>query len=236
MRRVVVLVSVVMLFCLSSTQSGVCEQNNIAKRTPELLITYCVDDGFYASLPEYPGREKIADIGDVNVEAGFAKSEGATFWFMRQNKEIFRFTASDLESNSVWIAVDRDRALDDTHDEAHIALTYSDGGAIGGFHVHVFLIDHNGVQDVSRCVDGAVADFKTRHYCKSRGNNVEAPKWIRGALLLWTEVYPTSDCGPDFGHIEGYLVSVPEGRILEHMTLDQLKHYPGICLQNDEEN
>jgi hypothetical protein len=136
----------------------------------------------------------------------------------------------------VWIAVDHDGTLDNTDDQAHIALTYSDGGAIGGFHVRVFLIDGNGVTDVSKCIDGAVADFKARHYCKTRGNNVSALRWSRGGLLILTEVYPTGDCGSDFGHLEGYLVSVPQGKILEHMTLNQLKHYPGVCLQNDDGN
>jgi hypothetical protein len=130
------------------------------------------------------------------------------------------------------MAVGHDGALDGTHDRAQIALTYSDGGAIGGYHVRVFLIEGYGVRDVSKCIDDAVADFKARHYCNTRRNNVSALKWIRGSLLILTEVYPTGDCGPDLGHLEGYLASVPQGKILEHMTLNQLKHYPGVCLQN----
>jgi len=103
--------------------------------------------------------------------------------------------------------------------------------------VRVFLIDSTGIHDVSKSVDGAIADFKSRHFCKSRGlNNVTALKWIGGSLLLYTEVYPTSDCGPDLGHLEGYLVQVPEGMIVRHLTLNELKHYPGVCLQNDEQD
>lgn len=175
-------------------------------------------------LPEYPAREKVTRLADLDLEAGYpTENEGATFWFVRNKQEIHKFTAKDLVSSSVWIAVDHDRSLDGTHDQAHIAVTYSAGGAIGGFHVRVFLIDGSGVKEVSKSIDGAVADFKTRHYCKIRGNNVTALKWIRGGLLLLTEVYPTGDCGPDSGYLEGYLVSVPGGKILEHMTLNQLK-------------
>jgi hypothetical protein len=225
------------LLCLSATQRILPNQAKSAKSNLQLLITRCVDDGIDIQLPDYRTREKVARVADVDVEAAFStEDEGATFWFVRGKKEIFRFTAKDLYSSSVWITVDHDRGLDGTHDQAHIALSYSDGGAIGRFHVRVFLIDGNGVRDVSKSIDGAVADFKARHYCKTRGNNVSALKWIRGSLLILTEVYPTGDCGPDTGHLEGYLVSVPQGEILEHMTLNQLKHYPGVCLQNDEEN
>lgn len=52
--------------------------------------------------------------------------------------------------------------------------------------------------------------------------------------MLMTEVYPTGDCGPDLGHAEGYQVSVPGGKIERHLTLSQLKNFPGICLENED--
>lgn len=54
-------------------------------------------------------------------------------------------------------------------------------------------------------------------------------------LLLMTDVYPTGDCGRDAGHTEGYLVAVPEGRVERRLTLRELKRFPGICLENDDE-
>lgn len=228
---------ITILFSLSTTRQGLPSQAKSTKSTPQVLIAKCLHDGIEILLPDYPAREKVARVADVDLEAAFTtENQGATFWFVRAQKEIFKFSARDLDSSSVWMAVDHGGKLDSTDDQAHIALTYSDGGAIGGFHVRVFLIDGNGVRDVSQCIDGAVADFKARHYCKTRGNNVSALKWIRGGLLILTEVYPTSDCGSDLGHLEGYLVSVPQGKILEHMTFNQLKHYPGVCLQNDDGN
>ncbi len=211
-------------------------QGKAPKTNPKLLITECAGDGFEVWVP-YPGRHKIARVADLDLEADSPTGQGdETFWFTREKNEIFEFSVDDMYSQSVWIAVDRDRTLLSTPNQAHIALTYSDGGGIGGFHVRVFLIDGKGVRDVSRCIDAAVADFKARHYCETRGNNVTALKWISGDLLLLTEVYPTGDCGRDAGHMEAYLVSVPEGKILGHMTLNQLKHYPGVCLENDDEN
>jgi hypothetical protein len=228
---------ITVLFPLSTARQVLPSQAKSMKSTPQVLIAKCLDDGIEILLPEYPAREKVARVADVDLEAAFpTENQGATFWFVRAQKEIFKFSAKDLDSRSVWMAVDHDGTVDSADDQAHIALTYSDGGAIGGFHVRVFLIDRNGVRDVSKCIEVAVADFKGRHYCKTRGNNVTALKWIRGSLLILTEVYPTSDCGPDLGHLEGYLVSVPQGKILEHMTLSQLKHYPGVCLQNDDGN
>jgi len=225
---------ITILLFLSTAQRVLPNQAKSAKSNPQLLTAKCLDDGIEVRLPDYPAREKVARVADIDLEAAFpTENEGATFWFVRGEKEIFGFTAKDLDSTSVWMAVDHDGALDGTHDRAQIALTYSDGGAIGGYHVRVFLIEGYGVRDVSKCIDDAVADFKARHYCNTRRNNVSALKWIRGSLLILTEVYPTGDCGPDLGHLEGYLVSVPQGKILEHMTLNQLKHYPGVCVQND---
>jgi len=225
------------LLCPCAIQDLSSGQTKSPRPNPRLLIAKCVEDGFDAQIPEDPVREKIARFADVDLVATFPRGDaGATFWFVRANKEIFKFTAKDLVASNVWIAVDHNRALDRSHGQAHIALTYSDGGAIGAFHVRVFLIDESGVKDASSSINQAVADFKSRHHCRIRGNNATALKWVDGALLLLTEVYPTGDCGADLGHLEGYLISVPYGEILERLTLRELQHYPGVCLQNDDES
>src|SRR5262249_31374060 len=117
------------------------------------------------------------------------------------------------------------------------ALNYSSGGAIGLYHVRLFLMNGDKVTDVSGAIQPAVNAFKARHYCKSRGNNVMALKWLpdSSGLVLMTDVYATGDCGPDVGHAEGYVVTVPDGSIKRHLTLNQLKNLPGICLQNEEQ-
>ncbi len=226
------------LFC-TAAQNQTSVQQAPAKTHPKLLIAECADDGIDAYIPtDGQSRTRIAEIGDVGLEAEFLPQrdqDGATFWFVRGGKTIFSFTAKDLSAPGVWVADSQEfnPALSNEYD--HIALTYSDGGAIGNFHVRVFNIDGDVVTDVSEAIGGAVADFKARHYCKTRGNNVTALKWINGDLLLMTEVYPTGDCGSDLGHIEAYRVSVPDGKIQEHLTLEQLRRYPGVCLENDDQ-
>jgi len=225
------------LFCATSP-NPLFPQKISPDAHPKLLIAECAQDGIYASIPdgEGPSRARIARIGDIDVEAQFIPpdGDGATFWFVRNGKTISSFIEKKLTASWVWIAVDHDINSPEEHDR--IALTYSDGGAIGGFHVRVFQVTDDVVTDVSNAIEGAVSDFKARHYCKSRGNNITALKWIKGDLLLMTEVYPTGDCGPDLGHIEAYRVSVPDGKIRERLTLDQLKSYPGVCLQIEHDN
>jgi hypothetical protein len=225
------------LIFLSTPQRALPNQAKSAKTTPHVLIVHCPEDGVDIRLPDYPAREKVARVADVDLEAAFpTENAGATFWFVRGGTEIFSFTAKDVDSPNLWMAVYHDPPLDGNQRAARIAITYSDGGAIGGFHVRIFLIDDAGVRDVSKSIDRAVREFKARHYCKERGNNVAALKWVRGDLLIWTEVYLTGDCAPDSGHLEGYLVSIPQGKIMQHLTLNQLRRYPGVCLQNDAGN
>lgn len=226
------------LFCnMSHSQSSA--QQTPAKTRPRLLIAECAEDGFYAFIPDESSRTRIARIGNIDLEAAFTTPDGdngARFWIARDGKTIFSFTAKDLVASGVWIAVDDDVNPTLGYGYDYIALTYSTGGATGDFRVRVFHLDGDVVTDISKVIDGAVADFKVHHYCKERGNNVTALKWTKGDLLLLTEVYPTGDCGLDLGHTEAYLVSVPDGKIRDHLTLDQLRRYPGVCLENDDGN
>jgi len=107
-----------------------------------------------------------------------------------------------------------------------LAVTWSDGGAIGNFHTRVFHIDGNSVRE-SDAVRLAFADFRSRHWCKARGDNVQAYGWDEktGALVLVTSVYPTGDCGKDLGHMEAYLVNPTDGQIRQHMTLSEFNAY-----------
>jgi hypothetical protein len=197
-----------------------------------LLVSVCAYDGVFASVPysedRLGERIEITRIGDTELQAGYepGHSESPTFRVVRQGKTISSFTVEEMYSGNTWIAVDPggDR----------FALTYSDE-SIGG-DVRVFQMNGDVVTDVPNATQKATADFKSRHYCQARGNTVRALKWIKGDLLLTTGVYPTGDCGSDARHIEAYRVSVPDGTIKQHLTLAQLKRYPGLCFQNDDGN
>ena len=107
-----------------------------------------------------------------------------------------------------------------------LAVTWSDGGALGSFHTRVFHVFEGGVSEVDS-VKPAYADFRSRHWCKTRGDNVQAYGWDRetGSLVLVTSVYPTGDCGKDLGHTEAYMVQPVSGAILNHLTLHDLNAY-----------
>lgn len=212
-------------------------EGGFPKTNPKLLITECAQDGIEAWIPYSSKRTKVAQIDDVELDGGFpSNDEGPTFWFVGGEKDTFEASVNHFYSANAWIAIDHDRPLPRASNHARVAITYFVEAVGGGELVRVFLIDGNDVKDVSKSIDAAVTDFRTHHYCEARGNTVTALKWIHGNLLLFTQVYPTGDCGPDAGHTEGYLVSVPEGKIVRHMTLSQLKRYPGVCLENDDEN
>lgn len=106
-------------------------------------------------------------------------------------------------------------------DSKAISVTWSDGGAVGGFHVDVFVISGSSVRhlDVSTPV---LRDFRMRHRPCPRHDNVRAAAWIDGSrrLMVVTETYPTGDC-PELNEF-GYLVAVPSGRILGRYSRREL--------------
>jgi hypothetical protein len=103
-------------------------------------------------------------------------------------------------------------------------VMWSDGGAIGGYHVRVFLVNDEQATE-SPAPKNVAADFAQHHSCKTRGNNLYAIRWERGSeqLLLEPEVYPTSDCGKSAGFALGYLVDIETGEINQRYTADQMK-------------
>ena len=110
-------------------------------------------------------------------------------------------------------------------DDASFAVTWSDGGSIGGFHVLAFRISGDKVRELP-ATRQAFLNFRSRHYCEARGDNLQAYGWDSAErLVLVASVYPTSDCGADMGYTEGYIVQATTGKILRQMTLKELGLY-----------
>ena len=109
-------------------------------------------------------------------------------------------------------------------------VMWSDGGAIGEYHVRAFIVSNDGVIE-SAAPKNVAADFAQHHYCKPRGNNLYAVKWDEGAkqLLLQPEVYPTSDCGKEMGFTSGYLVDTETGEIKERYTAAEMTQLTKGC-------
>ena len=134
----------------------------------------------------------------------------------RGDKELLRTPLKDLSASVsvVW-----------SDDHKNLAITWSDGGAIGGFYVRVFHVEGDSVTEY-RSTETAFAAFKSQHWCE-RGDNVQAYQWLADSrgLVLVLSVYPTSDCGKDMGHTEAYVVDAASGKIRKHWDLAQLKTY-----------
>jgi hypothetical protein len=109
-------------------------------------------------------------------------------------------------------------------------VMWSDGGAIGGYHVRVFIVSNDQATE-SPAPKNVAADFAQHHYCKTRGNNLYAVRWKEGRkqLLLQPSVYPTSDCGKEMGFASGYLVDTETGEIKERYTAEQMKQLTKGC-------
>lgn len=152
--------------------------------------------------------------GDLSYKV---ETNSGTFVLMRNDKVLLRTQLEDLDASVsvVW-----------SDNQKNFAVTWSDGGAIGGFHVRAFHVAGDRVSELP-VVNRAFESFKARHWCEDRGDNVQAYGWLHGSrdLLLVLSVYPTGDCGKEMGHTEAYVVEGTTGQIREHWDLKQLKSY-----------
>jgi len=110
-------------------------------------------------------------------------------------------------------------------------VTESDGGAVGDWHVTVYLSESRRVRsvDVSKEV---VQSFKKYYRCKEPEEpNIGAVKWLNGAhrLLLVAEVPPHSSC-LEMGKLRGYIVDIPTGKILQEFSEKKLRADWGVYL------
>ena len=118
-------------------------------------------------------------------------------------------------------------------DSEGVYIMWSDGGAVGGYHVRVFLVSDNQAVE-SPAPKTVAAVFAQHHYCETRGNNLYALHWESGSkqLLLRPEVYPTSDCGTQMGFTAGYLVDTANGKIDRTYSAEQIQEDSKRCPSN----
>jgi len=136
-------------------------------------------------------------------------------------KLLSRFTLKHL-SAGIW--------LNWAPDSNAFFLMWSDGGAIGNFHVRVFRIRNDRVVELPT-MKIAEAEFATEHYCRSRRNNSLALRWPNGSdsLVIATGVYPTSDCGKDLGFTIAYVVRTDDGKIIKRYSQTQTETLMKTC-------
>jgi len=115
-------------------------------------------------------------------------------------------------------------------DSSQFFISYSDGGAIGGYHVYLYRIVGRTLE--KNPVPTAVAErFKTKHWCESRGNNLFFLDWTPDSKIafLVAEVYPTGDCGRELGTYRGYAVRLRDGKIVRMFSEKQTDSIEKEC-------
>jgi len=162
---------------------------------------------------------KIFQKGDLTyaVETKSTEKSGGVFVLRRADRELLRTPLKDLSASVsvVW-----------SDDKNRIAITWSDGGAIGNFHVRAVKIEGEAASELP-ATQPAFSEFKAHHWCEARGDNIQAYRWMpdSSALVLVLSVYNTSDCGKEMGHTEAYVVDAATGNIRQHWGVNQLNAY-----------
>jgi len=115
-------------------------------------------------------------------------------------------------------------------DSKEFYVMWSDGGAVGGYHVRAFIVNEDQANE-SPAPKAVATNFAKHHYCKMRGNNMYAIRWEGWSkqLILRPEVYPASDCGEIMGFASGYLVDLESGAVKAQYTADQINEVFQSC-------
>ena len=109
-------------------------------------------------------------------------------------------------------------------DSKSLFLTRSDGGWVGSWYVRVIRSNDNWTKEIDVSQD-ALEDYQrliTR--CPEEIPNVVALGWVgtTDQLLIVVETPNHSSC-PDMGNVEGYLVAVPSGKVIQRYDQDALR-------------
>lgn len=100
-------------------------------------------------------------------------------------------------------------------------------GAAGPDSVNIVVVDQDGtINNLSNVTETIRSDFKSRHSSKNaacvESVNVGGLTWTgRSKAVLVAEIPPSPGCGLDAGYFEAYIVSVPEGKIRSHYTMEE---------------
>lgn len=119
-------------------------------------------------------------------------------------------------------------------------------GSFGQFFARIYRIQENEIEVFADIGETVLRHFDRQYACvvtdngkrKLYGSNIAAFRWMdRGnQLLLVAEVPPDNIC-EHASYFAGYLVSIPEGRIIERYTPQELAHrwisFFGIRLKGD---
>ncbi len=167
------------------------------------------------SLPDPPAILTGQQIAGFSLVAKYLPgSQGeATFAFQYAHNTTSVVRLHGLYNPNGWFTV--------APDGRDFTLTWSDGGAIGGFHTRAFHVSsRNKLREEATALSNIRHNFEARHSCKTRGDNFLAVKWLSpNTLLMEASVYSTGDCGTDLGYTERYSVRVSTGEITRRVIV-----------------
>jgi hypothetical protein len=166
----------------------------------------------------------LSPDGKYSVVVGVKSEEDSHGWLMvrRGEKLLASYDTWNL-SGGIFVKW--------APDSGAFYFMWSDGGALGGYHVRAFRLKDAAVIEVP-LTRFAETDFEQRYPCPSRGHNVVSIKWIQGSMqmLLGLQVYPTSDCGMNMGRYRGYVVETDSGIVkAQYSEVSLKKLWPTDC-------
>ena len=171
---------------------------------------------------------ELADFGDglhsspsPDHSSRVVLTKDFSFRVMKADLKIGDVEIRDLSSNIEILWAPNSRMF---------AVNYSDGGAEGTFHAHVYRLDPGEITELSKPVKAAFDEFKQQFYCSIRGDNVFVEGWTADSqgLLVVGQVYATSDCGENRGLEKGYLVDF-NGNVLRRYDDKKTRTIQSSC-------
>ena len=182
-----------------------------------MLVAFGAEPGVWSSeatsIRSYIDRERKLEISSPDKRK-IVIVDGVRIAVMSNRKPL-------LETEDTGVGALAELAW--APDSLSFFVTESDGGIVGRWDTWVYLVENNQVRRVHITEDVAKR-FKRHYQCdEPEEPNVAGGKWMHGSqqLLLIAEVPSHSSC-PEMGKVEGYIVAVPSGKILEEMDKKKL--------------
>jgi hypothetical protein len=190
-----------------------------------ILLNLAVPGG--GQQPGYPGSLACAaglftPLNDSYVKTVVISPDRAKHIHPNQNGSFGVFVGQKQIRRLKYDA-EADVEIGWSPDSTQFFITYSDSGAAGGYHAHLFRISEKQQLIESNLPQIAFKDFKSQHYCTPRGDNLYFVGWSldsRQAFMV-AEVYPTSDCGQEMGIAAGYLMDVVSRTIIRRYSKEE---------------
>ena len=201
LRGMKLIVSLALALCCSPaicTQSGFVRSSDITA-LPYQQLTFDVPDSGETRIP----------LGNAVAYIGYrphSESIAQLKVFLGKH-EIYSTMITDLWNPNGWIVL--------SPDHQWFAFTWSDGGAIGGFHTRLFEITQATVEEKTGQIKTIEREFSRLHFCRTRGNNYSAVRWLSNReLLVEASVYPTGDCD-QLGYTDRFVLEVTTGKTVQ---------------------